>query len=280
MVVAHSAALSSLVQDAARALIYEEADVNKEDEKQRSPMALTTLFDCISKDKLLKMIDEGIAYRKRRHLEDPVTKAKITQAVALFNNKPKKGLQFLVDEKVIPDTTTDKAEFLLTNKKLDKVKIGEILGEPDETALLTAFVDLLEFRGMEVRGHPTDTHTEREREAERDILCVSLVHAWLPTVRPSASQVPELLPPAGRGAKDRPHDDGVRTTLPRAQLGQRVCERRRGVRSRLLDHHAQHRRAQPGDPQAKQDDQGAVHRQQSRHQRGRRPAGRLSVGAV
>jgi len=152
-------------------LIYEEADVNKEDEKQRSPMALTTLFDCISKDKLLKMIDEGIAYRKRRHLEDPVTKAKITQAVALFNNKPKKGLQFLVDEKVIPDTTTDKAEFLLTNKKLDKVKIGEILGEPDETALLTAFVDLLEFRGMEVRGHPTDTHTERERAGE--IFCVS-----------------------------------------------------------------------------------------------------------
>jgi brefeldin A-inhibited guanine nucleotide-exchange protein len=96
------------------------------------------------------MVEEGVAYRKRRHLEDPITKAKITQAVALFNNKPKKGLQFLIDEKVIPDTPSDKAEFLLNNKKLDKVKIGEILGEPDEGELLSAFGDRLEYRGMEV----------------------------------------------------------------------------------------------------------------------------------
>ena len=145
---------SRLRQAIARSLIYEEADVNLADENGVSPMQLGAdgSKNRISPALLSKMITDGESYRRRRHLQDPVTKAKITKAVALFNNKPLKGLRMLVDEGVLEDSPQQMAEFLITQEKLEKVAIGEILSEQNQGDLLTAFVDMMDFGGMDVRG--------------------------------------------------------------------------------------------------------------------------------
>eukprot|EP01094_Clydonella_sp_ATCC50884_P021102 TRINITY_DN4557_c0_g1_i1.p1 TRINITY_DN4557_c0_g1~~TRINITY_DN4557_c0_g1_i1.p1 ORF type:complete len:923 (+),score=331.36 TRINITY_DN4557_c0_g1_i1:136-2904(+) len=134
----------------ARALIYEEADETIADENGESPITLgKEKKNRISPDRIKKMKADGENYRRRRHLQDPVTKAKITKAVALFNNKPAKGLRMLVDEQVLADTPQDLAEFLMREEKLEKVAIGEILSEQNQSDLLNAFVDLMDFGGME-----------------------------------------------------------------------------------------------------------------------------------
>ncbi len=40
------------------------------------------------------------------------------------------GIEFLVSKKLLEKTAEDIAEFLYTCEELDKVKIGEVLGEP------------------------------------------------------------------------------------------------------------------------------------------------------
>lgn len=75
-------------------------------------------------------------------------KTALSNALKLFNFKPKRGIKLLISEKFIPnDTPEDIAHFLLTEDKLDKAQIGEFLGEGDERniAIMHAFVDAMDF---------------------------------------------------------------------------------------------------------------------------------------
>jgi len=137
-----------------RALIYEDANINKEDLKGRSPISLSSRFNAIPRESILKMAEDGVQYRKKRHLEDPATKAGIIQAIALFANKPKKALDLLASLNVVSDAPEDRARFLMNNrKKLDKVQLGELLSDAEQKELLMAFVNMQDFRGLKV------THT-------------------------------------------------------------------------------------------------------------------------
>ncbi|KPM40307.1 Protein transport protein SEC7 [Neonectria ditissima] len=80
--------------------------------------------------------------------KDKARKTALTNAIAQFNFKPKKGMKLLLRDGFIPsDTPKDIALFLLKEDKLDKAQIGEYLGEGDQEHIdiMHAFVDCMEF---------------------------------------------------------------------------------------------------------------------------------------
>jgi len=75
-------------------------------------------------------------------------KIALTNALRLFNYKPKRGLKALIADGFIASREpADVAKFLLDNEQLDKVALGEFLGEGDaeNIAIMHAFVDLMDF---------------------------------------------------------------------------------------------------------------------------------------
>jgi brefeldin A-inhibited guanine nucleotide-exchange protein len=77
-------------------------------------------------------------------------KLRLQEAIKIFNVKPKKGIRFLIDGKIIPSKAPRHvAHFLLNCPGLDKTMIGDYLGEGDEVNIQTmhAFVDYMDFSG-------------------------------------------------------------------------------------------------------------------------------------
>jgi brefeldin A-inhibited guanine nucleotide-exchange protein len=54
------------------------------------------------------------------------------KGILLFNKKPKKGIKFLQDNKLLGTEEKDIAAFLLAESRLDRTQIGEYLGEPGD----------------------------------------------------------------------------------------------------------------------------------------------------
>ncbi|KAM7184856.1 hypothetical protein V8F33_012761 [Rhypophila sp. PSN 637] len=83
------------------------------------------------------------------HLEkEKARKTALTNAIRLFNFKPKHGVKLLLKEGFIPnDTPQEIARFLMTEERLDKASIGEIIGEGDQKYIdiMHAFVDMMDF---------------------------------------------------------------------------------------------------------------------------------------
>lgn len=78
-------------------------------------------------------------------------KTMLLEGVKKFNFKPKRGIEFLVQNGFIRDKSPKNiARFLLSNEHLSKLMIGEYLGEGDEdnVATMHAFVDMLDFTGL------------------------------------------------------------------------------------------------------------------------------------
>uniref|UniRef100_A0A7N6B6W6 Cytohesin 4b n=1 Tax=Anabas testudineus TaxID=64144 RepID=A0A7N6B6W6_ANATE len=67
-----------------------------------------------------------------------------------FNMDPKKGISYLVENKLLDEGPQSIAEFLYKEEGLNKTAIGEFLGEREELHLKTlkAFVDLHEFSDL------------------------------------------------------------------------------------------------------------------------------------
>ncbi|KAL2889932.1 Protein transport protein SEC7 [Ceratocystis lukuohia] len=80
--------------------------------------------------------------------KEKARKTAMTNAIKLFNFKPKKGIKTLISESFIPsDSPLDIAKFLLSDDRLDKAMIGEFLGEGDQANIdiMHAFVDSMDF---------------------------------------------------------------------------------------------------------------------------------------
>ncbi|KAJ3031004.1 UNVERIFIED_CONTAM: guanine nucleotide exchange protein for ADP-robosylation factor [Siphonaria sp. JEL0065] len=78
-------------------------------------------------------------------------KQNLLEGIKKFNEKPKRGIQFLLDTGAITSRTPiDIASFLLATEGLDKVMIGEFLGEgiEENISIMHAFVDLQEFTNV------------------------------------------------------------------------------------------------------------------------------------
>uniref|UniRef100_A0A7S3DGR3 Uncharacterized protein n=1 Tax=Palpitomonas bilix TaxID=652834 RepID=A0A7S3DGR3_9EUKA len=76
--------------------------------------------------------------------------ASLTKAVELFNEKPTKGIDEMIDKKIISGTAESIARALKDTKGLDKKQIGEYLGGEKENQIrvLEAFIDALNFEEM------------------------------------------------------------------------------------------------------------------------------------
>lgn len=77
------------------------------------------------------------------------------EATQLFNEKPKRGIQFLVSSYVIEDSPEDVAKFLFSQTKLSKRWIGEYIGGGDifnQTVSETLF-DMFPFKGLSLGIH-------------------------------------------------------------------------------------------------------------------------------
>ncbi|SPQ24000.1 a7bd1859-5d22-4ce8-aff3-d8d273e6acf0 [Thermothielavioides terrestris] len=80
--------------------------------------------------------------------KEKARKTAMTNAIKVFNFKPKHGIKLLIKEGFIPsDKPEDIARFLLREERLDKAQIGEYLGEGDQknVDIMHAFVDMMDF---------------------------------------------------------------------------------------------------------------------------------------
>ena len=73
------------------------------------------------------------------------------EGISLFNRKPRKGIEFLVNAKKLGESPEEICTFLKNTPGLDKAMIGDYLGENEELALkvMHSYVDSHNFRGME-----------------------------------------------------------------------------------------------------------------------------------
>ncbi|KAL3679071.1 hypothetical protein R1sor_022027 [Riccia sorocarpa] len=77
-------------------------------------------------------------------------KSKMEVAVGKFNEKPSKGVSYLIDNKLCPREPAALAQFLRTTPGLDKTMIGDYLGQHEEFQLsvMHEYVDSMNFENM------------------------------------------------------------------------------------------------------------------------------------
>ncbi|WOK99061.1 brefeldin A-inhibited guanine nucleotide-exchange protein 5-like isoform X1 [Canna indica] len=77
-------------------------------------------------------------------------KSTLEAAVLEFNRKPSKGIEFLLSNKLVENKASAIAQFLKSTPSLDKVMIGEYLGQHEELplAVMHAYVDSMNFSGL------------------------------------------------------------------------------------------------------------------------------------
>eukprot|EP00850_Spirogloea_muscicola_P003472 SM000014S00260 [mRNA] locus=s14:364320:373142:+ [translate_table: standard] len=78
-------------------------------------------------------------------------KLEFQEGVALFNKKPRKGIDFLIKVKKVGSTPEDIAKFLREASGLDKTMIGDYLGEKEDLALkvMHAYIDSFDFQDQD-----------------------------------------------------------------------------------------------------------------------------------
>ncbi|KAF9616941.1 hypothetical protein IFM89_033011 [Coptis chinensis] len=78
-------------------------------------------------------------------------KLELQEGISLFNRKPKKGIDFLINAKKVGDSPEEIAAFLKDASGLNKTLVGDYLGERDDLPLkvMHAYVDSFDFQGME-----------------------------------------------------------------------------------------------------------------------------------
>eukprot|EP00123_Amoebidium_parasiticum_P018333 comp24173_c0_seq4/m.44178 comp24173_c0_seq4/g.44178 ORF comp24173_c0_seq4/g.44178 comp24173_c0_seq4/m.44178 type:complete len:1844 (-) comp24173_c0_seq4:350-5881(-) len=78
----------------------------------------------------------------------------VEQCIALFNQKPRKGLAMAQDKGICGPTPQDIVHWLKTEDRLSKTMIGELLGDGDKQCIemMYIYVDSLDFKNMEFVG--------------------------------------------------------------------------------------------------------------------------------
>ncbi|KAK1304788.1 Brefeldin A-inhibited guanine nucleotide-exchange protein 2 [Acorus calamus] len=91
-------------------------------------------------------VSEAVVLEQRR-----AYKLELQEGIALFNQKPKRGIEFLINVKKVGDSPEEIASFLKDASGLNKTMIGDYLGEREEISLkvMHAYVDSFDFQGME-----------------------------------------------------------------------------------------------------------------------------------
>ncbi|KAK7291769.1 hypothetical protein RIF29_07169 [Crotalaria pallida] len=112
-------------------------------------------------EKLKNNQQEGVSaedsseIRSREDVSNDFEKAKahkstLEAAIAEFNRKPLKGVEYLISNKLVDNTPASVAQFLKNTPNLDKATIGDYLGQHEDfpLAVMHAYVDSMKFSGM------------------------------------------------------------------------------------------------------------------------------------
>ncbi|KAJ3097757.1 Brefeldin A-inhibited guanine nucleotide-exchange protein 2 [Phlyctochytrium planicorne] len=77
-------------------------------------------------------------------------KQQLRQGLKLFEQKPNKGVKFLIEHGFVEDTPEAIAKFFLNNQGLNKSAIGDYIGDGDAFCIkvMHAFVDSIDFTGL------------------------------------------------------------------------------------------------------------------------------------
>ncbi|XP_019463373.1 PREDICTED: brefeldin A-inhibited guanine nucleotide-exchange protein 5-like isoform X2 [Lupinus angustifolius] len=93
--------------------------------------------------------------RPREDVSNDFEKAKahkstLEAAIAEFNRKPMKGMEYLISNKLVDNTPASVAQFLKNTPNLDKATIGDYLGQHEDfpLAVMHSYVDSMKFSGM------------------------------------------------------------------------------------------------------------------------------------
>lgn len=99
--------------------------------------------------------EDSFEIRSRDDVTSDFEKAKahkstLEAAIAEFNRKPMKGVEYLISNKLVENTPASVAQFLKNTPSLDKATIGDYLGQHEEfpLAVMHAYVDSMKFSGM------------------------------------------------------------------------------------------------------------------------------------
>ncbi|CAK7347931.1 unnamed protein product [Dovyalis caffra] len=78
-------------------------------------------------------------------------KLELQEGISLFNRKPKKGIEFLINANKVGNSAEEIAAFLKNVSGLNKTLIGDYLGEREDLSLkvMHAYVDSFDFQGLE-----------------------------------------------------------------------------------------------------------------------------------
>lgn len=108
-----------------------------------SSQSLNSMGSSINREVL--DLPEELEERKQR-------KEVMETGIDMFNRKPKKGVQFLQEHKLIGSTVDDVAKWLLSDERLDKTLIGDYLGENDDHCkqVMCAYIDAMNFADMDI----------------------------------------------------------------------------------------------------------------------------------
>ncbi|CAL4921758.1 unnamed protein product [Urochloa decumbens] len=99
-----------------------------------------------SHSELSNGISEAASLEQRR-----AYKMELQEGISLFNRKPKKGIEFLVNAGKVGESPEEIAAFLKSASGLNKTMIGDYLGEREDLSLkvMHAYVDSFDLQGME-----------------------------------------------------------------------------------------------------------------------------------
>ncbi|KAG8074252.1 hypothetical protein GUJ93_ZPchr0006g44990 [Zizania palustris] len=91
-------------------------------------------------------VSEAASLEQRR-----TYKMELQEGISLFNRKPKKGIEFLINANKVGESHEEIAAFLKSASDLNKTMIGDYLGEREDLSLkvMHAYVDSFDFQGME-----------------------------------------------------------------------------------------------------------------------------------
>ncbi|TYH94023.1 hypothetical protein ES332_A12G013100v1 [Gossypium tomentosum] len=106
-----------------------------------------TLADCELHPEMNSELSDAATVEQRR-----AYKIELLKGVSLFNRKPSKGIEFLINTRKVGNTPEEVASFLKKNTTgLNETMIGDYLGEREEFALkvMHAYVDSFNFKSMD-----------------------------------------------------------------------------------------------------------------------------------
>ncbi|KAL0732244.1 hypothetical protein Bca4012_008453 [Brassica carinata] len=99
-----------------------------------------------SQSELASGTSDALAIEQRR-----AYKLELQEGISIFNQKPKKGIAFLIKANKVGDSPEEIAAFLKDASGLNKTLVGDYLGEREDLSLkvMHAYVDSFDFQDME-----------------------------------------------------------------------------------------------------------------------------------